>query len=75
MRLCRSGWDALAILFIVSPALTLCAERAASAPKSESRIAAALENITNLNRPGLDGYATFWEGNKSFNADARRSAP
>ena len=32
--------------------------------KSQSRVAAVLENITNLNRPGQDGYATVWDGNK-----------
>jgi hypothetical protein len=32
--------------------------------KSQSLVAAALENITNLNRPGQDGYATVWDGNK-----------
>jgi len=38
---------------------------AASPPQTgQSRVEAALENITNLNRPGKDGYATIWDGNK-----------
>ncbi len=31
---------------------------------SNSRVAAALDNILALERPGQDGYATFWDGNK-----------
>jgi hypothetical protein len=31
---------------------------------SQSLIEATLDNITNLNRPGQDGYATIWDGNK-----------
>jgi len=37
---------------------------AASSQTSQSRIEAALENITSLSRPGKDGYATVWDGNK-----------
>jgi hypothetical protein len=31
---------------------------------SQSRIEAALDNIANLSRPGHDGYAAAWHGNK-----------
>jgi hypothetical protein len=31
---------------------------------SQSRVEAALDNITALNRPRQDGYATVWDGNK-----------
>jgi hypothetical protein len=31
---------------------------------SKSRVDAALQNILTLERPGQDGYATFWDGNK-----------
>src|SRR5262249_14983930 len=34
------------------------------AAQSQSLVTSALENITNLNRPGQDGYATVWDGNK-----------
>ena len=37
---------------------------AASPQTSQTHVEAALENITNLNRPGQDGYATVWDGNK-----------
>jgi hypothetical protein len=37
---------------------------AASPQTSQSHVEAALENITNLNRAGRDGYATIWDGNK-----------
>jgi len=36
----------------------------ASPQTSQSLIEATLDNITNLNRPGQDGYATIWDGNK-----------
>jgi len=31
---------------------------------SKSRIEAALQNIMMLSRPGQDGFATIWDGNK-----------
>lgn len=37
---------------------------AASPRASQSRVEAALDNITALNRPRQDGYATIWDGNK-----------
>ena len=36
----------------------------ASPQTTQSLIEATLDNITNLNRPGQDGYATVWDGNK-----------
>lgn len=36
----------------------------APSQSSRSRVEAALGNITTLNRPGQDGYATIWDGNK-----------
>jgi hypothetical protein len=36
----------------------------ASPQTTQSLIEATLDNITNLNRPGQDGYATIWDGNK-----------
>ncbi len=40
------------------------AAAAGSAPTSQSRIEAVLENIAALDRPGEEGLATFWDGNK-----------
>lgn len=37
---------------------------AASPQTGQSRVVAALENVTALVRPGQDGYATIWDGNK-----------
>jgi type III secretion system-like peptide-binding chaperone len=37
---------------------------AGSPQTSQPGLEAALDNITNLNRPGQDGYATVWDGNK-----------
>lgn len=45
----------------------LCASQCYSAPTpstSNARIQAALQNILNLDRPGQDGFATIWDGNK-----------
>ena len=36
----------------------------ASPQTTQSLIEATLDNITKLNRPGQDGYATVWDGNK-----------
>ena len=33
-------------------------------PAIKSRVDTALQNILTLERPGQDGYATFWDGNK-----------
>ena len=37
---------------------------AASPQANQSRVEGALDNITALNRPRHDGYATVWDGNK-----------
>jgi hypothetical protein len=37
---------------------------ALSSEASRSRVEAALNNIAALQRPGQDGIATFWDGNK-----------
>jgi hypothetical protein len=36
----------------------------AGAPPAVARVEAALQNIVALQRPGQDGYATAWDGNK-----------
>jgi hypothetical protein len=53
-------------LIIIAAAFLTPVTRSHGAPAqtSASRIVAALENITTLNRPGQDGYATIWDGNK-----------
>jgi len=55
-----------AVFAIFTAGLLISTQRdCAAAPQaSQSRVQAAIENITNLTRPGLDGYATIWEGNK-----------
>jgi hypothetical protein len=35
-----------------------------STEASKSRIVTALQNVMSLDRPGQDGYATIWDGNK-----------
>src|SRR5262245_33060238 len=53
-----SATMAVAPLFASGP-------RFAAPPRaSQSRVEAALDNITALNRPRSDGYATIWDGNK-----------
>jgi hypothetical protein len=49
---------------IASLALLLLSLVNSAAGADQARIEAALENITNLTRPGQDGYATIWDGNK-----------
>src|SRR5579872_3651387 len=44
--------------------LTSGAGAAAPAETNQSRVEAALENIATLDRPGQDGFATVWDGNK-----------
>jgi hypothetical protein len=33
-------------------------------PTNKARVEATLQNVLNLDRPGQDGYATIWDGNK-----------
>jgi len=52
-------WGALLLPSLASPGL------ADSPPQaSKSRIEAALQNMMTLERPGQDGFATIWDGNK-----------
>jgi hypothetical protein len=53
-----SATMAVALLFASGPGF------AAPPRASQSRVEAALDNITALNRPREDGYATIWDGNK-----------
>jgi type III secretion system-like peptide-binding chaperone len=59
-RLLAIGYAAIAVALLFPTEAGL----AAQPQKSQSLVAAALENITILNRPGQDGYATVWDGNK-----------
>lgn len=43
---------------------TLLAWSGSSGQASQPQVEAALENIITLNRPGQDGLATIWDGNK-----------
>jgi hypothetical protein len=54
------------VFAITAVALLTSANAGLAAPPqtSQSRIEATLDNITNLNRSGQDGYATIWDGNK-----------
>jgi hypothetical protein len=58
------------IRLAMPPVIALAAVLGASAladpttEASKSRVVAALENIMTLDRPGQDGYATIWDGNK-----------
>jgi hypothetical protein len=59
----RSWWAACAAMLsalLASPGAGL----AGPPQTSQSRVDAALENITRLDRPGEDGLAAVWDGNK-----------
>jgi len=58
--LCAS-WLLYAMLGLPAVAATA---PVAEPPPAEVRVEAALQNIVALQRPGQDGYATFWDGNK-----------
>lgn len=50
---------------LLSTLIFLCELASADSPAaSKSRFDTALQNILILERPGPDGYATFWDGNK-----------
>jgi hypothetical protein len=55
------GWAALFLGLLGFPGLSI-----ADTPSSTSkpRIEVALQNILTLDRPGQDGFATIWDGNK-----------
>jgi hypothetical protein len=55
---------ALYAILVAAPLASAGLAFAASPQTSQSRVEAVLENITNLSRPGQDGYATIWDGNK-----------
>jgi hypothetical protein len=54
-----AGWAVSLLLFAATQAAA-----AEPAPTSQSRVEAALVNILTLERPGEDGLATVWDGNK-----------
>jgi hypothetical protein len=52
-------------LSVVTFAIVLGTAAVVSADEaSKSRVVAVLQNVMSLNRPGQDGYATIWDGNK-----------
>ena len=59
-----AGWVWLLLAAIASPAAAADARAGAEPPPADVRVQAALQNIVALQRPGQDGYATFWDGNK-----------
>jgi hypothetical protein len=58
-RLQRLAYAVTAAVLLTSLNATLAASQT-----SRPRIEAALDNITTLNRPGQEGYATIWDGDK-----------
>ena len=58
MRTGRCAGIFAALLVLLGAAVSRAAE------DSQSRVEAALSNITTLQRPGQDGLATIWDGNK-----------
>ena len=58
MRTGRCASMFAALLVLLGAAVSRAAE------DSQSRVEAALSNITTLQRPGQDGLATIWDGNK-----------
>jgi hypothetical protein len=58
--LLRIGWRLLLLALLGAPELAL----AEAPPTSQSRVEAALQNILALERPGQDGLATVWDGDK-----------
>ena len=55
-----------AALMLLAAALAMPDAARADQPPSgtQALVAAALQNIQVLDRPGGDGYATIWDGNK-----------
>jgi hypothetical protein len=52
------------LLLIVAAGLFSLPSVVAATEVPASRITAALDNVSRLQRPGQDGYATVWDGNK-----------
>ena len=60
-RLHPTGWFVLAWAWLGAPGVGL----ADSPPQpTKASVEAALQNIITLDRPGQDGFATIWDGNK-----------
>lgn len=55
------GWTVASFILLVTPRTILADE---TPPASKPRIEAALQNMISLDRPGQDGFATVWDGNK-----------
>jgi hypothetical protein len=53
------GWIVMLLALLGAPSLAL-----SDPPASKSHIEAAFQNIMTLERPGQDGFATVWDGNK-----------
>jgi hypothetical protein len=68
-RLKVTAWVALLIASLGSPEPGLADS---SPPASKSRIEAALQNVMTLDRPGQDGFATIWDGNKYVQCGRQR---
>jgi hypothetical protein len=60
-RLQTIGWALLLSASLGSFETSLAAS---PPPSSKPLVEAALQNILNLDRPGQDGFATIWDGNK-----------
>ena len=56
----QMGWTLLLLALLGAPG----SGAAEALPTSQSRVEAALENIIVLDRPGEDGLATVWDGDK-----------
>jgi hypothetical protein len=68
----KAGWA-----FLLAASLGAPTHGFADSPPqaSKSRIEAALDNILTLERPGQDGYATTWDGNKYVQCGRARARP
>lgn len=65
-RMRATGYAALLAAWLGSPTSNFAgaADSAGAPDDSRSRAAAALTNLVTLHRPGQDGLATLWDGNK-----------
>lgn len=60
----RRGWRAAAFAAAFTAWLLPLGAGAVTSPETQSRVQAALENVLTLDRPGEEGLATVWDGNK-----------